>query len=115
MTEPEHRFAPGGDGFTLQAANGASLRCIVAWPAKPEISCQEVRCQQELNYHQAHAGFQFPRRRITVAGSGFFLTVMTVQKGEPPPASVRGEGKSAVVTLGKQSVRFEGGTIVVGR
>jgi hypothetical protein len=49
-----------------------------------------------------------------VAGSGFFLTVMTLQKGEPPKATVQGEGDSAVVTIGKQSVRFGGQRIVLG-
>ena len=41
-----------------------------------------------------------------------FFFVATVQKGEPPKIEVQGKGLQAVVTVGKQRVRFDGEAIV---
>ena len=37
---------------------------------------------------------------------------MTVQKGPAPAVKVEGKGLDAVVTVGRQTVRFDGGKIV---
>jgi hypothetical protein len=49
-----------------------------------------------------------------VGGDQFFM-VATLQRGQPPALQVQGEGLKAVVKVGKQTVRFDGRKIVLGK
>jgi hypothetical protein len=40
-----------------------------------------------------------------------FFVVMTLQRGEPPPLTVTGNGMEATVRAGTQEVRFQDGRL----
>jgi len=59
------------------------------------------------------------RARANEPGNGrrgptFFLVVMTIQKGPPPKLTATGTGEQAVVTVGRQTIRFDGRKLVLG-
>jgi hypothetical protein len=43
-----------------------------------------------------------------------FFAVMTVQEGAAPEVRASGEGRDAVVTVGRRTIRFDGTKIVLG-
>lgn len=66
---------------------------------------------QGLVYASTRKGFV----RFEARGrAGDFLVVLTLQKGDPPPVAVRGEGLGAVATIGRRTVAFNGEKIVLG-
>jgi hypothetical protein len=103
-----------GNTFTIAAANGASLRGTVVAPAAALVKTRAASYGHEATYDVHHYSAVFDRTVIDVPGRDFFLTVLTLQKGGAPPLSRKGEGESAVVTIGRQSVRFDGHKIVFG-
>ena len=48
------------------------------------------------------------------AAAGEFFVVVTIGRGKPPEALVRGEGLGAKVTIGKRTVAFDGQRIIFG-
>jgi hypothetical protein len=52
---------------------------------------------------------------IKAAGGEEYFAVITVQQGAAPALSVEGEGLAAKVTVGKQTVRFDGQKILLGQ
>jgi hypothetical protein len=104
-----------GSGFTVRGAGGATLRATVVSPAAARIETAGVEQGHEANYHDIHRGARFQRTVIKVSGGDFFMVVMTVQRGNAPEVAVAGAGRAARATAGRQTVRFEGGKIVVGR
>ncbi len=53
-------------------------------------------------------------RAVFVESDGSFFVVMTLQKGDAPEVTVTGSGLDAKVTVGGQTVRFDGTKIVFG-
>lgn len=51
--------------------------------------------------------------RLEATGSDRFFVVFTVQNGKPPAINVAGEGLSAKVSIGGQSISFDGKRIVL--
>lgn len=49
------------------------------------------------------------------AGQADFLAVITIQRGDPPPIKIEGEGIDARITVGGRTVRFDNGKIVLGQ
>lgn len=55
------------------------------------------------------------RHKAGIEGTNAFFVIMTLQHGEPPVVKVSGKDLDAVVTVGKQTVRFDGQRIVFGQ
>jgi hypothetical protein len=53
--------------------------------------------------------------RGAVTGSDVYFVVFTLQRGAPPEIRVEGEGLTSRVTVGGQTVTFDGERIVWGR
>ncbi|MFP4106633.1 MAG: hypothetical protein ACLFVU_11160 [Phycisphaerae bacterium] len=84
-------------GFLIKGAGGATLRATVAAPTGAKVT---VRMGQETSM-------------VQVAGEGEFLLVMTIQKADAPAATVEGVGLTARVRIGKRTVRFKNGKILL--
>lgn len=52
---------------------------------------------------------------IVANGPDHFFTIVTLQRGVAPPVRVEGEGLAAKVTVGGQSVRFDGEKVIIGQ
>jgi hypothetical protein len=83
-----------GNRFSIGERTGPNLSGVVVAPGK-------------INHR---AG----KPVMTLTGGLYFL-VFTIQSGEPPDLKVEGEGWTATVQVGKQSVRFDGEKIVFGK
>jgi hypothetical protein len=106
----EIRIDADGRAFTFLDAKGASLRGTIVSPAgkvemgKSRPVYYDQRKMDELEHH---------RRVQLVSPSGEFLVILTLQKGEGPAVKVEGEGLAAKVTVGKRTIRFDGGKVAL--
>jgi hypothetical protein len=50
---------------------------------------------------------------VRATGGDEFFVVMTVQRGTPPAVESKGVGLMATATVGKQTIRFDGKSIVL--
>jgi hypothetical protein len=79
--------------------------------AKPRDEGKPVIRQFELD-----KGRQGTARRAEVSSGPLKINLLTVmRKGEHPAISAAGEGNEVVVTIGKRTIRYQGGRIVLGR
>ena len=117
------------NGFTLRQGD-ATLRATFVAPANVQI---EAPGREAIQVGDPRRGFHGFVDRIKVvpapeggsgptkaAGTGgaadtVFFVVLTVQRGDPPAVEVEGEGLGAKVTVGGQTVRFDGEKMEVGR
>jgi hypothetical protein len=107
-TAAEHKIITDATGFTIAAANGATLRGTVVAPAKPTITVVPAKFSHEANYHGSHDQVWLTRQVIRVQGAGsLFVVVMTVQQGVAPVVAV--EGTKAKV--GAQTITWDGTTL----
>jgi hypothetical protein len=113
VTERSNRVTVDGSRFVIHGRDGAALHGTVVAPASPQIETADVDQRHEVNYHDIHRHDSFARTVIRVAGSEFFMVVMTIQKGDPPRASVRGRDAEAEVQVGEQMIRFDGEKIIL--
>jgi hypothetical protein len=107
-TAAEHKITTDATGFTITAANGATLRGTVVAPAIPTITVVSAKFSHEANYHGSHDQVWLTRQVIRVQGAGsLFVVVMTVQKGAAPAVAV--DGTKAKV--GAQTIAWDGTTL----
>lgn len=84
--------------FTIEAANGATMKGTFVAPSQVKIS-----------YEKTKSG-----GKILATGGNEFFVVMTVRKGQAPPVKISGEGLDAMVRIGKQTVHFGRDRIFLG-
>jgi hypothetical protein len=113
VTDKAHKVAVDAGGFSITAANGASLRGTVVWPAGAKVAMADQSLDHEINYHGGHRNFSFPRTIITFTAGEFFFVILTVQKEAPPQVRTAGEGAGAKATVGGRTVSFDGARIVL--
>lgn len=106
--------------FTIEAPDGATLAGTVIAPAtppagKPLLDVERVTKRQEINFSQNHIGRTFTFDCIQLHGRGQFLVVMTVQRADPPKVTATGAGLDAIIRVGKQTVRFDGSRLLLGK
>ena len=106
--------------FTIEAPDGATLAGTVIAPAtapagKPRLDVERVTKRQEINFSQNHIGRTFTFDCIQLHGRGQFLVVMTVQRADPPKVTATGAGLDAIIRVGKQTVRFDGSRLLLGK
>jgi hypothetical protein len=103
-----------GNSFLLRKDDGATLYGQFATGHRPRA---EIRRTTMVGGGGSTSGKTLPRPVHGVfaeskARDGIFFFVATIQKDEPPKIRFRGQGGQAVVTVGKQRVRFDGQKIV---
>jgi hypothetical protein len=106
-----------GNTFTI-TKDGATLRGTFVAPAKVTLSTDDLEKMhmgaKRTILYRACAGL-FATDPSTGSGQAAdYLCIMTIQKGDPPEVKVKGKGLDAVVTVGKQTIRFDGEKIVFG-
>lgn len=87
----EGKVAIAGQSFTIEAANGATMKGTFVTPSPVKIT-----------YEKTKSG-----GKILATGGNEFFAVMTVQQGEAPPVKISGTGLDATVRVGKQTIYFE--------
>ena len=81
-----------GNVVTVGDPNGANLRCTFISPKALTLT-----------------------GAIKASGSDEYFAIITVQKGAAPALKVVGEGLAATVTIGAQTISFDGTKIVLGK
>jgi hypothetical protein len=84
--------------FTIQAANGATIKGTFITPSPVKITFQQ----------RGNGGI------IRATGGNEFFLVMTVQKGTPPAVKISGIGLDSLIRIGKQTINFGSGRIFLG-
>jgi hypothetical protein len=115
VTDKSQPVAIAGNTFTIRAANGATLKGTVLAPEAPAIASRTETLGHEAAYDGDHQTRSFDRTIIDLPAKDFVFVIMTLQKGEAPSVSVQGAGEAAKAAVGKQTVGFDGGKIVLGQ
>ena len=100
-------------GFTLDYGD-ATMRATFVAPAAAQIQAGV----EQIKIRDARHGYHGPVCRVKAVApnpaEGDFFVVVTFQRGRPQPVKVDGAGLAAKVTVGGQTVRFDGKKIVLG-
>jgi hypothetical protein len=115
VTDKSLPVVVAGNVFTIRAANGATLRGTVLAPSSPTITTRAETLGHEAAYDGDHQTRSFDRTIIDIPAKDFVFVVMTLQKGDGPAATVQGAGEKTQAAIGKQTVGFDGGKIVLGQ
>lgn len=114
---PEKSVTPSADGFTIRGEGNATLRGQFITPDQVNITAKS-RKETFVKAGGHGAGttkFDVQINAITVDGGDHYFFVGTLSPdGKHPEITVKGKGLDAVVTVGKQTVRFDGEKIVLG-
>jgi hypothetical protein len=84
------------NSFTIKSASGATMEGTFISPQGVQIA-----------YVPSPEGNQIQAR-----GVNDFFVVMTIQQDTPKPLTIQGNGLTAQVTVGKQTIRFDGSKII---
>jgi hypothetical protein len=95
----EGRVSIGGQSFSIQGANGATMKGTFVAPSPVQLSFQKV----------AGGG------KIVATGGQHFFVVMTVQRGKAPALKVTGKGLNARVQVGQQAISFQEDRLVLAK
>ncbi|MFP4106439.1 MAG: hypothetical protein ACLFVU_10155 [Phycisphaerae bacterium] len=114
---PEETVKAADNGFTMTGKDDATLRGRFITPEKISV---KAKSRTEMFTKAAGHGagekkFKVDINAVTVEGGDNWFFVATVGKGEHPPIKVKGSGLDAVVTVGKQTVRFDGKKLIFGK
>jgi hypothetical protein len=101
--------------FSIRHTDGATLRGTFVAPEKVRVT-SGVRETTMIGGAGSSGGKRLARPIMGVFAEGGdeYFCVVTVGRTDPPRVSVRGRGLDAKVTVGKQTVRFDGDKIVFG-
>ena len=108
--EDDKRVAIREDGFTFTQGEAALNATFIApTPVKLEFA-------EKAQYIDGakHTVRRDSSRAICAEGGDEFFVILTIQKGPAPKVSASGKGLDSVVTVGGQTVRFDGKAIVLG-
>jgi hypothetical protein len=102
-----------GNTFTINYGD-ASLKATFITPADPKLDARS----DEIITGEAKDGKPAVRtanNRIRASSQDHFFVVVTVQRKDAPVVKVEGAGLDAKVTVGNQTVRFDGEKIRLGK
>jgi len=98
------------DGNTFALHHGdASMKATFIAPERVKLEA----ASELIRVRDPRHGFHGQVHRVKATRGDNFFVVITFQRGEPPPVKVEGKGLDATVTVGKQSVRFDGQKIIL--
>lgn len=109
-----------GNAFTLKQGD-ATLKATFIAPA--DVKIERIAGEKELRVVTSSTRMEWGVKKFTLGAiqvtgadpnAGDFMVVMTLQRGEAPAVSATGTGLDAKVTVGRQTVRFDGQRIVFG-
>jgi len=104
-----------GNTVTLARPDGTSMRLTFVSPARLELKAETRNIVYSKTYNRGKGTMSAPGIYArTDAKEAEFFVVVTIQRGDPPPVKQSGKGLAATVTVGKQTVRFDGEKVVVG-
>jgi hypothetical protein len=100
------------NGFTVDYGD-ASLVATFVTPTNPkvEIGTEQVR----LGKPEGKRGYEGAISRVKVAAMDNFYLVATIQRKDAPAVKVEGTGLDAKITVGTQTIRFDGEKIAIGQ
>jgi hypothetical protein len=98
--------------FTVDYGD-ASLKATFITPAdaKPDVRAEEFMVAPATATAPAQ---RWPLNYVRAPGRDHFFVVGTIQRGDPPEVKIEGAGLNAQVTVGGQTIRFDGEKIVLG-
>jgi hypothetical protein len=101
-----------GNTFTIDYGN-ASLRATFITPADPklDVRTEEIVIAEATKDKPTERA---PVHRVRATGLDHFFVVATIQKKDAPAVKVEGTGLDAKVTVGSQTIRFDGEKIRLG-
>jgi hypothetical protein len=106
------------DGNTFTITKGdANLRATFITPVG-SLAAEQRMLEGDVWFKkdkQAGQGIGMHCNAVFAEGNDNYFVVITIQRGDPPPVSARGEGLNAIVTVGRQTVRFDGEKIIFGQ
>ena len=94
-----------GNTFTIDFGD-ASLKATFITPADPRLDARAENLTIENE--------TISQPRIRAISQDHFFVVATIQKKDAPAVKVEGTGLDAKVSVGNQTVRFDGTKIVLG-
>lgn len=97
------------NGFTLRYPD-ASLQATFVTPGEVEVEATS----EAVEIGEARTGFRGTLHRVKATGGDSYFVVMTLQRGDAPAVKVKGDGLNATVTVGGQTVRFDGKKVIFG-
>jgi hypothetical protein len=113
VVERDRTVDVAGNVVTIKGAGGFSLYATVIAPPAPKIEKLDEEHRFEANYLGTHRGVSFPRTVVRVSGGDAFFILMAASR-TAVPVNPSGRTLTDAVTIGKQSVRFDGRKIVFG-
>jgi hypothetical protein len=104
-----------GNRFLCTQERTDATLAVTFIPAKGLVAEHEDYVQSIESYDrkQFHGFNKIIRNAIMATGSDEYFVVMTLQRGKAPEVRWAGEGLGAIVTVGGQTVRFDGEKIVL--
>jgi hypothetical protein len=107
---PAAKVSVAGNAFTI-AYPTATMRATFVTPAGVKIESTT----EEVQIGTARKGFHGTLNRVKATGGEDYFVVITFQRKAPPEVTVEGRGLNARVSVGGQTVRFDGARILVGK
>ena len=114
VVERDRPVDVAGDVVTIKGAGGFRLYATVIAPPAPKIEKVDEEHRFEANYLGTHRSVSFPRTVIRVSGGEAFFVVMVAAK-TPVPVTTAGRTVNSPVTVGGQTLRFDGAKIALTR
>ncbi len=103
-----------GNTFTLQQGD-ASMKLTFITPQDLKLEAGTDKVAVGI-IGDRHHSFEGSLTRVKArAPSGHFFAVATFQRGGPPPVRIEGAGLTATITVGTQTIRFDGEKIILGK
>lgn len=105
-----------GNAVTVARPDGTSMRLLFVSPAGVQPVAEKRNIVYTKTYNRGQGVMSAPGiyARSDAREAEFFV-VGTIQRGTPPPVSISGRGLEAAVSVGRQTVRFDGQKVVIGR
>ncbi len=105
-----------GNAVTIAKPDGATMRLTFLSPPNPRIQVEMRSITFKMTYNRGEA--EMPSPGIYVQGAdpndGRFLTVCTIQRGDPPAVKIEGGGLAAKARVGARSLAFDGRKWMLG-
>ncbi len=105
-----------GNTACVARPDGTSMQLTFISPPGIELAAEKRNIVYTKTYNRGQGIMSAPGIYTrTDARDAEFFVVVTIQRGEPPAVKVSGRGMSATVTVGQQTVRFDGEKVILGQ